>query len=633
MAAVGCAIGVAVLGGANFAGANVAPVETEKKTRSSVLLVTFDTTRADRIGAYGYAPAVTPTLDGIAKRGILFESAVSATPVTLPSHVSILTGTYPSAHGVHDNGLFFLKPAATLISEVFQKNGWQTAAFVGVNVLDARYGLDQGFDRYRAPEQTYELGSHQPRRPANEVVDDAIAWLDQLDRAEPFFAWVHFFDPHRPLPSHDSQGAEIERPYDKAISFCDQQLGRLIKALDERGLSENLLTVVTADHGESNGEHGERTHAIFLYQAVMRVPLIIAGGPVADRRGVRRDDWVSNAAIAPTLLHLTGLAGEQMPEVRMQPLLSREREESIPARPSALYLHSLHPYYSLRWHALRGVLWDGYKLVQGSEAELYALKSDPGELRDIANQQPARVSDLSARLDRLLAEHAPLGWAQNRRVSEGESELLASLGYVAGADDGEDPFDLALPDPRQRIGDVDLSSAIDTSLEQWNKVASQYTSQRQRREKGGHFLETAHTLVLELQRRNPRDPRIPLLLGAILNDFGNVEGAIPPLERAVRERPMDPNRHAHLAESYKRVGRPDDAVAELKIAIELFPWQPIFYKRLIGIFLDAGKTDEALAWMERFGAVLEADSPQQLDAKRWIEDQKRVIRESGAGSP
>jgi arylsulfatase A-like enzyme len=287
MAAVGYVAGLALLGIAGLAGAAASPAEGEREARPSILLVTFDTTRADHIGAYGYAPARTPTLDGIAKRGILFESAVSPTPVTLPSHVSILTGTYPSAHGVHDNGIFFLKQEATLISEVFQKNGWQTAAFVGVNVLDALYGLDQGFDRYLSPGPSEEYQFRRPRRPANEVVDDAIAWFDEIDSDEPFFAWLHFYDPHRPLPTHDSFGTPIERPYDKAISFCDQQLGRLMEALDERGLSENLLTAVTADHGESNGEHGERTHAIFLYQAVMRVPLIIAGGPVADRRGVR----------------------------------------------------------------------------------------------------------------------------------------------------------------------------------------------------------------------------------------------------------------------------------------------------------------------------------------------------------
>jgi tetratricopeptide (TPR) repeat protein len=531
---------------------------------------------------------------------------------------------------VHDNGLFFLKEAATLISEVFQENGWQTAAFVGTNVLDARYGLDQGFDNYRAPGPSAEYQFRRPRRPANEVVDDAIAWLDEIDGAEPFFAWVHFFDPHRPLPTHDSQGAVIERPYDQAISFCDQQLGRLIAALDERGLSENLLTVVTADHGESNGEHGERTHSVFLYQAVMRVPLIIAGGPVADQRGVRRDDWVSNAAIAPTLLDLAHISREEMPQVRLQPLLSHARKEPNAKRsaPFALYLQSSHPYYTFRWRALRGVMWGGYKLVQGTEPELYALKSDPGELHDIASQQPARVSDLSARLDGLLAEHAPLGWAEDRTVSESESELLASLGYVAGEVDGGDPFDPTLPDPRQRIGDVDLFSAVDTNLEEWNKVASQYSTLFKRRDKGGHFLEAAHKLVLELERRNPRDPRVPLLLGTMQNDFGNFQAAIPLLERAVRERPMDSNRHAHLAESYKMVGRPDDAVAELKTAIELLSEQPTYYKRLIAIFLDAGKADEALLWMQRFDAALETDSPQQRDAKRWIEEHKREIRKN-----
>jgi arylsulfatase A-like enzyme len=165
----------------------------------SVLLVTFDTVRADRIGAYGHASAATPTLDGLAARGVLFESAVSPTPTTLPSHASILTGTYPSAHGVHDNGAFALERDARLISEVFRERGFRTAAFVGTYILDESFGLNQGFETYRGPILTLEYRMRESRRSANEVVDDAISWFEQLDPGERFFVWVHFYDPHRPL--------------------------------------------------------------------------------------------------------------------------------------------------------------------------------------------------------------------------------------------------------------------------------------------------------------------------------------------------------------------------------------------------------------------------------------------------
>ena len=273
------------------------PTQLEAEA-SSVLLVTFDTVRADRIGAYGHSSADTPTLDGLAAQGVLFESAVSPTPTTLPSHASILTGTYPSAHGVHDNGVFVLGSDAILISEVFHEHGLRTAAFVGTYVLDHRFGLNQGFETYRGPTLEFEFEKREARRPANEVVNDAISWFEQLDPSERFFVWVHFYDPHRPLRERDSSGHKIEDPYGVAISTCDRELGRLLKFLDTRKMAENLLTVVTADHGESNGEHGESTHGVFVYQSSMHVPLIVSGGPLANLKGIRVDRAVTNTAIA-----------------------------------------------------------------------------------------------------------------------------------------------------------------------------------------------------------------------------------------------------------------------------------------------------------------------------------------------
>jgi arylsulfatase A-like enzyme len=369
----------------------------------SILLVTFDTVRADRIGAYGHSSAVTPILDGLAERGVLFELAVSSTPTTLPSHASILTGTYPSAHGVHDNGVFTLDHDARLIPEVFNELGFRTAAFVGTFILDESFGLNQGFETYRGPTRRVEFRMAPNRRPANEVVDDSISWLEQLDASERFFVWVHFYDPHRPLRERDSAGRKIEDPYDATISSCDRDLGRLLQFLDAREMADNLLTVMTADHGESNGEHGEATHGIFVYQSAMRVPLILSGGPLVDLKGVRIDRAVSNTAIVPTLLSLVGLPPTAMPSVRLNPLLSWNGEDMSATEVEPLLLQSLTPYYDNRWRGLRGVVWRDHKLIQGSTPELYALKDDPDELVDLSEEYADLVA-CTARSSRLGGE-------------------------------------------------------------------------------------------------------------------------------------------------------------------------------------------------------------------------------------
>jgi len=590
----------------------------------SILLVTFDTVRADRIGAYGYSSAITPTLDGLAARGILFETAVSATPTTLPSHASILTGTYPSAHGVHDNGVFALGNDAMLISEVFQRRGFRTAAFVGTYILDANFGLGQGFETYRGPASTLEFRMHEARRAAKEVVDDAVSWFEHLERGERFFVWVHFYDPHRPLAERDAHGRKLESPYDTAISACDRELGRLLRFLGARGLTENLLTVVTADHGESNGEHGESSHGIFVYQSTMRVPLIFSGGPLAEQEGVRVDHTVTNAAIAPTILNIAGLSSAEMPAIRLPPLLSMGDGGSASADVAPLLIQSLTPYYNYRWRALRGVLWNGHKLVNGSMAELYALEEDPNELADVAKNHSDLVSDLSRRLEKLVAEHAPLNWAVNRAVTVDEGALLASLGY-ADHYAGKDPFDPALPNPRERIGDIELVNEAGANFRHWGELSSKYPTAWQRDQNGRHFLEKARTLLLELRDRNPRDPTIPMLLGAVESELRNYDVAIPLLEKAVRDRPFEPVRRARLAETYAKALRPDDAIREMQEAIDLDPEQPTYHQMLIRIALEAHRYDDALRVMDGYVGAMKAGSPEHRDAKSWVSELRQGI--------
>jgi arylsulfatase A-like enzyme len=518
---------------------------------ASILLVTLDTTRADRIGAYGYAAAQTPTLDRLAREGVLFEAALAPAPITLPSHASILTGVTPPAHGVRDNGFFALGPRAELLPEALRQSGHRTGAFVGSFVLHPRYGLDQGFEVYRAPEPGAGASpGFEPERRADAVVDDALAWLAQLAPGEPFFVWLHLFDPHYPYAPPEPWRSRQTHPYDGEIAFVDHELGRLLRALEQDGRARNLLVAVTADHGESAGEHGEGSHGVFLYQATLHVPLLLWGAPVAAAAGSRVAESVSLVELPATLLALAGLSPGLLPHAAGPPLLAAGGVARAPDPERAHYVESLLPYFSFRWRGLRGLVQGGYKLVEGVEPELYALGEDPREQRDLAAALPERVERLRARLRAEAARSAALGWGGGRTADAQERELLRSLGYLAGSA-GDDPFAAELPDPRERIGDVELASKAAARLaraseKQPLEPGAFAPVPSGERVPGRRNVLRARRLLLELRERNPADPHVFRELGIVESLLGNRAAALPLLERAAQLDPSDLAVRYHL---------------------------------------------------------------------------------------
>ncbi|MCH7873488.1 MAG: sulfatase, partial [Planctomycetes bacterium] len=324
----------------------------------NVLLVTLDTTRADRLGCYGYDAAGTPTLDALAKQGIRFDDAVTVAPVTLPSHASILTGLAPHHHGVRNNGGFHLEPTHVTLAEVLSDRGYQTAAFIAAFVLDARYGLDQGFDVYNDDvaldsSNTIEAFARPIyERSATRVTSDAVSWLGARDRTRPFFCWVHYFDPHKPYHAPPPFDARFRnRPYDGEIAYMDAQIGRLVQALKREGAWDNTLIVVVADHGEGLGDHGEATHAKLIYDSVMRVPLIMACPGLFEQSYIVDDVVVSVTDIFPTVLDLLGM--EIPVDVDGLSLLAArsKKDRTIYMENLATYLdNGWSPLYRLRRH-------------------------------------------------------------------------------------------------------------------------------------------------------------------------------------------------------------------------------------------------------------------------------------------
>jgi arylsulfatase A-like enzyme len=415
------------------------PVEIER-----VVLVTLDTLRTDHVGCYGAESAHTPTIDGLAAQGVRFTTAISPAPVTLPAHASLLTGLDPPLHGVRHNGIFRLPHDVPTLAERFRDAGFATAAAVGAVVLDRQHGLDRGFDHYddSMSGRTASGTGGYAERTADQVVDSVIAWLEGAP--ERFFLWVHLYDPHADYdPPAGFQAAFPSNPYAGEIAFADFELRRLLDALGQRFGEGSTLIVVTSDHGESLGQHGELSHSLTIYDATQRVPLVMAGPGLPS--GLVLEHAVGLVDVAPTLLSLARLP--PLPDTSGIDLRQIIDGEKPPDR--VQYVETLVPQLDFGWSSLLGVRSPGFKYIRAPRAELYDLTMDPGEMHDLSGERPALVAELDALVEERLArarESVPL-------VTPGRDhrELLESLGYVvpenatasigAGATQGLDPKD------------------------------------------------------------------------------------------------------------------------------------------------------------------------------------------------
>ena len=384
----GCAI-ACMIGSLGCRRASEAP-RSLTLPNANVLLITLDTTRADRIGAYGYARAETPRLDRLAEDGVLFETAVTPTAFTLPAHSSIMTGLYPPYHGVRLNGGVALADVQVTLAERLAAAGYRCGAVVGAFVLDQRWGLSQGFEHFdddieRTHDQPLDLAGVQ--RPADRVVDAALQWLE-ADDERPFFAWLHFYDPHIPYEPPEPYATRFgdrgpSGLYDGEIAFTDEQVGRVFDWLDERGLSESTVVVVVGDHGEGLGDHGEREHGYFIYDATVHVPLVVQDAGVRARgnpcAGSGADDRYP--ADGPRSGGCRGAGADARPVAGT----ADARPEELPDQTTPT--RSRWPIYlQYGWSALYAFGHRTHKFIDAPRAELYDITADPGE-----NREPVRT--------------------------------------------------------------------------------------------------------------------------------------------------------------------------------------------------------------------------------------------------
>ena len=441
----------------------------------NVLLVTFDTTRADFLGPYGRASAHTPALDRLAARGIVFERCYSAAPLTMPSHATIMTGTYPPRHGVRDNSLFALPDEASTLAEILSAEGYRTGAAVGSFVLDGQFGIGQGFDYFNDEVgQTYEdfrgrrvvekEGLFFDERPASHVNEAILPWLRD-EPGRPFLAWIHYWDPHEPhIPPAPYRYQFANDLYAGEIANADAAFGRVLDELEALGALETTVIVMTADHGEGRGQHEERTHATLCYDATLHVPLIVS---VPGRPGGRRvASAVGTVDILPTILELLGLpapAGVQgrslVPELTGAP--SRAR--------TSYYAETLAPAIDFGLGELRAWRRGPYKYIHGPRPELFDVDADPEELHDLVADEAELAADLEQQLaDFLAAEPGELAVKATHAADEATLLRLEALGYLTGA--GVAPESLAEvlreggKPPQDWVGDLGRFSGLKKAL-------------------------------------------------------------------------------------------------------------------------------------------------------------------------
>jgi arylsulfatase A-like enzyme len=550
-----------------------------------VLLVTWDTTRADHVGCYG-GKARTPTFDALAASGVSYGAARAVAPITLTSHTSLLTGVLPCVHRVRDNELFTVTSDARLLSEAFKDAGFRTGAFVGAFVLDPRFGLNQGFDVYDAPDAA-TVGSDFDvvERSADAVADRALAFVDTLAATDRFFVWLHFYDPHHPhvapsapsLPAADAAAWKSLAPYDAEISFCDLQLKRVLDHLKERGLDQGLVTCVTADHGESFDEHHEPTHGILVHDATMRVPLVVSPAPTKETAGTRVSAPVSLVDVAATLLERAGVGRAALPDDHSPLLPSRDAEAD---GERAVWLESFTPYWSHRWSPLRAIVWKGAKYVEAPKPELYDLAADAAETKNLAAEKPELAAKMRQRLLALEKEQAPLPWSGRRKVDDDERARFAKLGYLSAPDD-DGALDAAkLPDPKDRLGDLALKDQVREIVRAFSAVPSRD------RARAAPRLDEARRLVAQLKQNNAADPFVDSLTASIELAAGDFSAAVGPLERDVAADPRSFVKHHNLGMTYANLDELELARREMEKAVSLAPsarpsiyWLLLFHRK------------------------------------------------------
>lgn len=538
--------------------------------RTSAVLITLDTTRADAIGCYGALPAVTPHLDAIASEGVLYEWARSVAAITLPAHCSMMTGLYPPRHTIRGNNIKALPSSALTLAERAAARGYDTAAFVAAVVLDDGFGLDQGFEVYGQPRRpNVQASTIYTHRPASSVVAEAKAWLAQRDSSKPYFLWVHFFDPHAPyLPGAEFLEAAANQPYYGEIAQMDAAIGELIASLREQESWPRTALMVVADHGEGLHDHAEATHASYCYDSTLRVPLILRY-PDGARAGERSDEIVSVTDVYPTLIEAMQLG--DVGDVDGQSLFHKSVPED-----RGVYFESYDGYTNYGWAQLSGWADRGGKYIHAPTPVFFDPLQDPGETRDLAQSRAERLPHYQAHLRQLTARSTQLALPmdESERADGRMLAPLRALGYAAAGDptaELPEPLeDTGRPDPHERKQELnDCLRAL--SVHQAGRTSESVA------------------ILQGVLRDNPNNLYALNWLAGCLAEDGRRAEAIPVLLRLLEVGPENMVLHLNLAQCYDSQKQPRLAIRHYEKVLGFNPQHKAARKRLNALRRNAGQ--------------------------------------------
>ncbi len=533
--------------------------------RPSVLLVTLDTLRADVLGCYGRVKADTPNLDALAASGARFSRAYTVTPLTIPAHSSMFTGLLPPRHGVRDNGDMFLDEGATTLAELMQAGGYATMAAVGAEVTSHHWGFAQGFDAFyddMGESRDEEQNRWRVERRGDEVLRDAFGWLDTNAAAdEPFFGWIHLFDPHAPYRAPEPfAGRHIARPYMAEVAFTDHLVGELMTQLASLDRLDDTWVIIAGDHGEGLGSHGEQSHGVLLYDATTRVPMIVRP-PGGLPQGIVVEEPVSVVDLLPTILEIVDQpVPADIDGISLLPRI-QGRPDAIPAD-RQVYVESLFAFRHYGWAPQRALVDAEFKLIDSTTPELYA-REDRSEKSDLAAEDAATVEAMKARIQSWADQLEPATETAARvEASPERLAQLEALGYITGVAEVEVEEGELLPDPVQRL-----------------PVLMEVEQGRMKMQAGE--LEEARAALEGIIAKEPGlvDPRV--LLINLLRSMGDKDAAMD-VAIELDERQPGSLSKGMLGMLVLQQGDPERAAALLSEAIELDPyvsrsWEPYLH--------------------------------------------------------
>jgi arylsulfatase A-like enzyme/Flp pilus assembly protein TadD len=538
----------------------------------NVVVITLDTTRWDRLGAYGDRAAETPNLDRLAAEGVLFEQAITSVPLTLPAHSTLFTSLLPPRHGVRDNGGYVLDPKHTTLATVLKQGGWNTGAFLGAFVLDSKFGLDQGFDTYHdkfdvSKYKSVSLGD--VARIGGDVVDNALPWLDaHADRR--FFAWLHFYDAHTPYdPPEPFRSRFRQQPYAGEIAYVDSQVGRVLQWLDTRGLAERTIVIAIGDHGESLNEHREGTHGLFIYDATTRIPFIVRA-PFDRMRGRRVASTVRSEDVMPTVLDLIGQRGPGGMQGRsLVPLLTGD---AVDLELDA-YTESLYAFNHYGWSELKALRSGRFKYIATTRPELYDLERDPGELTNIYAERRQLADRMAVELERLAVEEERPETGPST-VDPETRERLAALGYIGSFNNAPRKPGELLADPKDKI-----------------EIFNLMTSAQE-----GSGRDGGESTIDRLRRVVSMDPNILdawVMLGNEYFRQHDHASALEQYKRALQIRPDYDLATVNLAAAYRALGDYEAALLGYERYLERDPKNAWVRYQMGEMFVDLNQLDKA----------------------------------------